>query len=80
MFGVAVLAAVFSHYGGYTSSASFMHGFRYAMVVAAVMALVGVVPGLLSPSKAQASIPHPGDLALPPQMREAPGPSPAGTL
>ncbi|WP_433183761.1 MFS transporter [Actinoallomurus sp. CA-150999] len=82
VFGVAVLAAVFSHYGGYTSSASFMHGFRYAMVVAGVMALVGVVPGILSPSKAQASVPHPDDLVPLPQMRgaDAPGPSPAGTL
>jgi MFS family permease len=78
VFGVAILAAVFSHYGGYTSPASFMHGFRYALVVAGVMALIGVVPGILSPSKAQASIPHPEDVVPLPQTAE-PGVFPAGT-
>jgi EmrB/QacA subfamily drug resistance transporter len=71
VFGVAILAVVFSHYGGYASPESFMHGFRYALVVAGVMALAGVVPGLLSPSKAQASIPYPDDPIPLPQTQEA---------
>jgi MFS family permease len=71
LFGVAVLAAVFAAHGSYASSASFMHGFRYALLVAGAMALIGVVPGILSPSKAQASIPHPGDPVLMPPAHEA---------
>lgn len=71
LFGVAILAAIFSHYGSYASPASFLHGFRYALLVAGAMALVGVVPGLLSPSKTQASIPHPDDPVPLPQTQEA---------
>lgn len=63
LFGVAILAAVFAHYGGYTSPAAFMHGFRYALLVAAAAALAGLMPAVLSLSKAQASIPDPGDPA-----------------
>jgi MFS family permease len=71
LFGVAVLAAVFADNGGYGSPASFMHGVRYALVVAGAMALAGVVPALLSPSKAQAGIPYPGDPVQAPR-RSAP--------
>jgi hypothetical protein len=50
--GVAVLAAVFTAHGGYGSPASFMHGIRFALLVAA--ALVAVIPALLGPSRAAA--------------------------
>jgi len=51
LFGVAVLAAVFAAHGGYASPASFMHGIRIALLVAAAAALVAVVPALLGPSR-----------------------------
>jgi len=71
LFGVAILAAVFAHYGGYASAAIFVHGFKYAELVAAAAALVGVVPAILSPSKAQARVPDPGDPAPLPLSQEA---------
>jgi EmrB/QacA subfamily drug resistance transporter len=57
LFGVAVLAAVFTANGGYASPATFMHGVRFALVVAAAAALVAVIPALLSPSRGRARAP-----------------------
>ena len=54
LFGVAVLAAVFTAHGSYGSPASFMHGIRFALLVAAAAALVAVIPALLGPSRAAA--------------------------
>jgi hypothetical protein len=54
LFGVAVLAAVFAAHGGHASPASFMHGIRFALLVAAGAALVAVIPALLGPSRADA--------------------------
>jgi EmrB/QacA subfamily drug resistance transporter len=54
LFGVAVLAAVFTANGSYASHAAFMHGFRSALVVASAVALAGVLPALLVPSRAAA--------------------------
>ena len=54
LFGVAVLAAVFTANGSYASPATFMHGLKFAIVVAAVVALVAVIPALLGPSRAEA--------------------------
>ena len=54
LFGVAVLAAVFTAHGNYASPASFMHGIRFALLVAAAAALVAVIPALLGPSRAAA--------------------------
>jgi MFS family permease len=54
LFGVAVLAAVFTAHGGYASPAVFMHGVRYALIVAAAAALVAVIPALSGPSRAAA--------------------------
>jgi MFS family permease len=70
LFGVAILAAVFAANGGYASPASFMHGFRYALIVAGAAALVGVVPAILSPSKARSNTPYPSDSILAPQAPE----------
>ncbi|MFC1437608.1 MFS transporter [Streptacidiphilus sp. N1-10] len=54
LFGVAVLAAVFTANGSYASPTAFMHGIRFALLVAAAVALAGVVPALLGPSRAEA--------------------------
>jgi MFS family permease len=37
VFGVAVLASVFAHYGGYTSAASFTHGMSISVWIGAVV-------------------------------------------
>lgn len=55
LFGVAVLAAVFTANGSYTSRATFMHGIKFALIVAAAAALAAMIPALLGPSRAQAS-------------------------
>jgi EmrB/QacA subfamily drug resistance transporter len=65
LFGVAVLAAVFTAHGGYASPAVFMHGVRYALIVAAAAALVGVIPALSGPSRA-AALAGPADPATAP--------------
>ncbi|ACU71613.1 drug resistance transporter, EmrB/QacA subfamily [Catenulispora acidiphila DSM 44928] len=54
LFGVAILAAVFTANGSYASPAAFMHGSRYAIVVAGVVALAAVIPALLGPSRSEA--------------------------
>jgi len=54
LFGVAILAAVFTANGGYATHAAFMHGLRYALITAAAVALAGMIPALASPSKATA--------------------------
>jgi EmrB/QacA subfamily drug resistance transporter len=41
VFGVAVLATIFSHYGGYQSPASFVHGVTPALYVGAVIVAIG---------------------------------------
>jgi EmrB/QacA subfamily drug resistance transporter len=50
VFGVAVLASVFSHYGGYTTAASFTHGMNVSVWVGAAIVLAG--------SLASFAIPH----------------------
>jgi EmrB/QacA subfamily drug resistance transporter len=54
LFGVAVLAAVFTASGSYATRAAFMHGLRAALLTAAAVALAGIIPALLGPSKARA--------------------------
>ena len=46
VFGVAVLASVFSHYGGYQSGASFVHGLTPAVYVGAVVVALGGLAAL----------------------------------
>jgi EmrB/QacA subfamily drug resistance transporter len=50
-FGVAILAAVFSSAGGYTSPAAFSAGFEAALAAATGLALAGVIAGLLLPGR-----------------------------
>jgi EmrB/QacA subfamily drug resistance transporter len=54
LFGVALLAAVFTANGSYTSPTTFMHGTKFALLVAAAVALAAAIPALLGPSRAQA--------------------------
>src|SRR5579862_7047006 len=67
LFGVAILAAVFTANGGYATHAAFMHGMRYALITAAAVALAGMIPALASPSRATAlasgAEPTPGSAA-----------------
>ncbi len=55
VFGVAVLASIFSHQGGYTSAHSFVHGTSTAVYVGgAVVALGAVAAALIKRRPAQA--------------------------
>jgi len=47
VFGVAMLAAVFSHRGGYETAQAFIDGFKPALVLAAAFSVAGIVSGLL---------------------------------
>jgi EmrB/QacA subfamily drug resistance transporter len=49
VFGVAVLASIFAHYGGYQSSESFVNGLTPAMYVGAAVVGVGAVAALFIP-------------------------------
>jgi EmrB/QacA subfamily drug resistance transporter len=54
VFGVAVLAAVFTNRGGYASPAAFVEGFKPALVVGAALTGAGIVAALLAPARRQA--------------------------
>ncbi|SCE25868.1 drug resistance transporter, EmrB/QacA subfamily, partial [Streptomyces sp. DvalAA-14] len=69
VFGVAVLAAVFAAQGGYSSPASFMHGFRAAEIVAAVVAIAGAGVAALAPNKQQADAANPNAVAAAPTLQ-----------
>jgi hypothetical protein len=43
VFGVAVLASVFSHYGGYTSGTAFTDGMTPAVYLGAAVVAVGAL-------------------------------------
>jgi EmrB/QacA subfamily drug resistance transporter len=51
VFGVAVLAAIFAHYGGYTSPQTFSHGMNAAVTVGAALVAVGALAALLIPRR-----------------------------
>src|SRR3954462_3996279 len=51
VFGVAVLAAVFSHYGGYQTPASFVHGVTPALYLGAALVAIGAAAALLIPRR-----------------------------
>jgi EmrB/QacA subfamily drug resistance transporter len=53
VFGVAVLASLFSRYGGYESSETFTDGLVVATYVGAAVVAVGAVAALLIPRKSQ---------------------------
>ena len=49
VFGVAVLASVFSHYGGYSNGASFAHGMSISVWVGAVVVFFGAIASFAIP-------------------------------
>ena len=49
VFGVAVLAAIFAHYGGYRTPASFSNGMNAAVYVGAALVAVGALASFLIP-------------------------------
>jgi EmrB/QacA subfamily drug resistance transporter len=61
VFGVAVLASIFAHYGGYLSGQDFVDGMRPAVLVGAALVGVGSVLAFLVPSPARArdEVPEP---------------------
>ena len=50
-FGVAILAAVFTSAGGYTSATAFSAGFAPAIAAATGLALAGALAGLALPGR-----------------------------
>jgi predicted MFS family arabinose efflux permease len=51
VFGVAVLASVFSRYGGYGTGASFAHGMSVAVYVGAAVVALGAVASFAIPGR-----------------------------
>ncbi len=51
VFGVAILAAVFTHQGVYTSPPEFIDRFQLALLVAVGFSAIGIVPALLAPGR-----------------------------
>jgi EmrB/QacA subfamily drug resistance transporter len=49
VFGVAVLASIFAHYGGYRTHAAFVNGLNAAVYVGAAIVAVGAVAALFIP-------------------------------
>jgi MFS family permease len=56
VFGVAVLASVFTSYGGYESGQAFVDGLVPAVWVGAVVVGVGALAALLIPARRQAEV------------------------
>jgi len=57
VFGIAVLAAVFSGHGGYVSPAAFVSGLRPAVEVGAGMVALGALAMLFVPRRSHAEQP-----------------------
>src|SRR3954470_16187918 len=51
VFGVAVLASIFAHYGGYGSGEAFVHGLNPAIWVGAAVVLAGAIAALAIPGR-----------------------------
>jgi EmrB/QacA subfamily drug resistance transporter len=51
VFGVAVLASVFSHYGSYATGASFTHGMQISVYVGAAIVALGALAAFAIPSR-----------------------------
>jgi EmrB/QacA subfamily drug resistance transporter len=55
VFGVAVLAAIFTRHGVYASPQTFVDGFQPALLVGAGLTAVGIVAALFAPGRPQAT-------------------------
>src|SRR3954452_15545431 len=62
VFGVAVLASIFSRYGGYQTGASFVHGVSPALYLGAAIVAIGAAAALFIPRKHRRG-PAPAELA-----------------
>lgn len=51
VFGVAVLASVFAHYGGYKTAETFSNGMNAAVYVGAAVVALGALAAFLVPSR-----------------------------
>ena len=51
VFGVAVLASIFAHYGGYGTGQSFVDGLTPAIWVGAVVVVLGALAALMIPGR-----------------------------
>jgi len=71
-FGVAILAAVFTSAGSYSSAAAFSAGVGPALAAAAALALAGALAGLALSGR-PAPAPVIPDVPAPPAMAELPG-------
>ena len=61
VFGVAVLASVFAHYGGYRSGQTFVHGMSAAVYIGAAFVAVGALAAFAitrRPRRSEAEEPH----------------------
>jgi EmrB/QacA subfamily drug resistance transporter len=56
VFGVAVLAAVFTRHGVYASPSAFVDGFQSALVVGAALTAVGIVAAVLAPGRSRSAV------------------------
>jgi EmrB/QacA subfamily drug resistance transporter len=64
VFGVAVLASIFAHYGGYGSGTSFVDGMTVSVWVGAVVVAAGAVAAFLVPSRRRSAEAIEADRAL----------------
>ena len=77
VFGVAVLASIFSHYGGYQSGTAFVHGVTPALYIGAAIVAIGAIAALFIPRKPKSEpqaaehAPALGRGALPPTLEPA---------
>jgi EmrB/QacA subfamily drug resistance transporter len=53
VFGIAILAAIFTHQGGYESPRVFIDGFAMALWVGAGFSAIGIVAALLAPGRSR---------------------------
>jgi EmrB/QacA subfamily drug resistance transporter len=58
VFGVAVLAAVFSHVGGYQSPEAFTHGMTVAVYIGGALVAVGAIAASLIKGRPRAQVPE----------------------
>ncbi|MGH3239146.1 MAG: DHA2 family efflux MFS transporter permease subunit [Spirillospora sp.] len=71
VFGVAILAAVFSAEGGYGTAIAFTDGFAPAIVVSGALSLAGAVAGVLIPRPGGAAATIGGAVSAPGRMNAA---------
>jgi MFS family permease len=67
VFGVAVLASIFAHYGGYGTSQTFNDGLVPAIWVGAAVVGVGALLALLIPPRKRAAEEVPADFVAQPE-------------